>query len=63
MTYLDAAKRPDDVHAAAFGFKLERADGGWQWTAFDLLGQVAGRGVAPSKAAAAASVIRALART
>ena len=61
MTYLDPMRRPND--AGAFGFKLERADGGWRWTAFNLLGEVAGQGVAPSKAAAAACVIRALART
>jgi hypothetical protein len=63
MSYLEPARHPDDARASAFGFQLEKSDGGWRWTAFNLLGEVAERGFSPSKAAAAACVIRALART
>ena len=48
--------------AADYGFRLERAPSGWRWQAFDLLGRVAAEGVAPSKPAAAACLIDALAR-
>lgn len=47
---------------AAFGYRIRPSAGGWAWTTFDLSGGVTERGHAPSKAVAAACVIRALAR-
>jgi hypothetical protein len=47
---------------ANFGFRIGKQDGGWTWTTFDLAGEVVSRGHAPTKAVAAACVIRALAR-
>lgn len=52
----------DDRDAAHFGYRLRQADGEWRWTAFNPAGQVTAKGRAPSRAAAAACVIRALAR-
>jgi hypothetical protein len=47
----------------AFDFTFEKAPDGWRWSAFDRLGRIAGEGVAPTKAMAAAYVIQALSRT
>jgi hypothetical protein len=46
----------------SFGYRLSKTADGWTWTTFDLAGKVAMRGHAPSKAVAAACIIRALAR-
>lgn len=48
---------------ASFGYRISKAEGEWIWTTFDLAGKVAVRGHAPTKAVAAACVIRALARS
>jgi hypothetical protein len=47
---------------ANFGYHIRRGEGGWTWTTFDLAGRAEMRGHAPTKALAAACVIRALAR-
>lgn len=47
---------------ATFGYKIRRTDDGWTWTTFDPGGRLLEQGHAPSKAVAAACVIRALAR-
>lgn len=47
---------------ASFGYRLSKTTDGWTWTTFDLAGQVAVRGHAPTKAVAAACIVRALAR-
>lgn len=47
---------------ATFGYRIRWTEEGWDWTTFDLAGQVAASGRAPSKAVAAAYVVRALAR-
>ena len=46
---------------ACFGYRICQVDGAWRWTAFDRSGAVRATGLAPSRAAAAAQVIRALA--
>ena len=46
---------------SCYGYRVSRREGEWLWTAFDDLGRVADEGQAPSRAAAAACVIRALA--
>lgn len=46
---------------ASFGYQLSRSEGEWQWTAYDPSGELRAEGRAPSRAAAAACVIRALA--
>ncbi|HEY8614670.1 hypothetical protein [Phenylobacterium sp.] len=48
---------------ASFGYRICREEGGWTWTTFDLAGEVLLKGHAPTKAVAAACVIRALARS
>lgn len=48
---------------ASFGYRINKGEEGWAWTTFDLAGRVAVRGHAPTKAVAAACVIRALARS
>lgn len=63
MSYLDPGRQPAANDPAVFGFQMTKAAEGWRWTAFDPLGRVAAEGVAPTKAIAAANVIRALART
>lgn len=45
-----------------FGYKMRRTDAGWAWTTFDTAGRFLEQGSAPTKAIAAACVIRALAR-
>jgi hypothetical protein len=47
---------------ASFGYRIRETGDGWSWTTFDRSGRVQDRGEAPSKAVAAALVIRALAR-
>ena len=47
---------------ASFGYRIRWTEEGWNWTTFDLAGQVQATGRAPTKAVAAAYVIRALAR-
>jgi hypothetical protein len=46
----------------SFGYRLSKTADGWTWITFDLAGKVAARGHAPTKAVAAACIIRALAR-
>lgn len=48
--------------AAEFGYTIEPCAAGWAWTAFDTRGAVQERGEAPTKAIAAACVIRVIAR-
>lgn len=48
---------------ASFGYRISKDEAGWIWTTFDLAGRVAVRGHAPTKAVAAACVVRALARS
>jgi hypothetical protein len=48
---------------ASFGYRITRTRGGWLWSTYDLRGELQHHGEAPSKALAAALVIRALART
>lgn len=50
------------VRDVAFGYRICPVEGGWSWTAFDPSGRLAASGEAPTKALAAACVIRALAR-
>lgn len=45
-----------------FGYQIRPTAAGWRWTAFDPHGQISEEGCAPSKAVAAACVIRVLAR-
>jgi hypothetical protein len=47
----------------AFAFEFEKSEKGWRWLAYDPFGRVAGEGIAPTKAIAAACVIDTLART
>lgn len=47
---------------AEFGYRIRPCAAGWSWTAFDAGGRVQERGEAPTKAIAAALVIRAIAR-
>lgn len=47
---------------AEFGYKIRPCAAGWAWTAYDAGGGVHERGEAPTKAIAAAYVIRAIAR-
>jgi hypothetical protein len=44
-----------------FGYRVRKVDGGWRWTAFDACGRLRAQGTAPTRAAAAAFVIHALA--
>jgi hypothetical protein len=44
-----------------FGYRIREESGGWRWTTFDSSGAVRAEGRAPSRAAAAAQVIRELA--
>jgi hypothetical protein len=44
-----------------FGYRIREVEGEWRWTAFDPAGGVRAQGRAPTRAAAAAQVIRALA--
>jgi hypothetical protein len=62
MTYLDPLRQPAPIDPTTFGFELQKTPEGWRWTAFDTLGRVAEEGVAPTKALAAAHVVRALSR-
>jgi hypothetical protein len=48
--------------ASHFGYRVRQDGGAWQWTAFDACGRVCAQGRAPSRAVAAALVIRALAQ-
>jgi hypothetical protein len=54
---------PPSAQSRVFDFTFEKAADGWRWSAFDRLGRIAGEGVAPTKAMAAAFVIQALSRT
>jgi hypothetical protein len=49
-------------HETCFGYRVRETDSGWSWVTYDDAGQVQAMGEAPSKAIAAACVIRALAR-
>ncbi|MFL5297854.1 MAG: hypothetical protein ACJ798_15875 [Phenylobacterium sp.] len=62
MTYLAPDREPTPNDPANFGFRLARTPEGWRWTAYDTLGRVSDEGVAPTKALAAAHVVRALSR-
>lgn len=46
-----------------FRFLIRPADSGWTWATIDAAGEVCARGAAPTKALAAAYVIRAIARS
>ena len=46
-----------------FRFQIKPAGSGWSWAAFDSAGEVCARGAAPTKAIAAAFVIRTIARS
>jgi len=48
--------------ANAYGFRIRPHGEAWRWDAIDAKGQVLDSGAAPTKAVAAALVIRALAR-
>jgi hypothetical protein len=48
---------------ASFGYRIRETAEGWTWSTLDQSGRVQARGRAPSKAVAAACVIRALARS
>jgi hypothetical protein len=48
---------------ASFGYRIRETSEGWSWTTFDTSGRVEARGRAPTKAVAAALVIRAIARS
>jgi hypothetical protein len=50
------------VSDTVFGFKIEPVSEGWRWVTFAKDGDVALSGVAPTKAVAAACIIRALTR-
>ncbi|HEY9217363.1 MAG TPA: hypothetical protein VIO94_04890 [Phenylobacterium sp.] len=47
---------------AEFGYRIAPCDEGWAWTAYDEAGEVRAEGAAPTKAMAAACVIREIAR-
>jgi hypothetical protein len=47
---------------ANFGYQISKHGDGWRWVTFDLSGAVRQRGEAPTKAIAAACIVRALAR-
>ena len=47
--------------ATCFGYRIREDAGAWRWTTFDRAGAVRAEGTAPSRAAAAAQVIRELA--
>jgi hypothetical protein len=51
-----AARRP------GYGFKVLETAAGWSWTAYDREGRPVEQGAAPSRAAAAACIIRVIAR-
>ena len=61
MSFLCRSHTRGPICAADFGFEFSRSDEGWRWVAYDQSGAVAAQGVAPSKAVAAAFVIRELA--
>lgn len=46
---------------ASFGYRFNKVSDGWTWTTYALGGEVTMRGHAPTKAVAAACVIRSLA--
>jgi hypothetical protein len=46
---------------ASFGYSIVKVGDEWRWTAFDRAGCVKRHGGAPSRAAAAAQVVRVLA--
>ncbi|HEY8572391.1 hypothetical protein [Phenylobacterium sp.] len=48
---------------ASFGYRIRQTGEGWTWATLDPAGRVQARGRAPSKAVAAALVIRAIARS
>ena len=48
---------------AEFGYRIEPCDEGWAWRAYDSSGEVQASGAAPTKAVAAACVIREIARS
>lgn len=48
---------------AEFGYRIEPCDEGWAWKAFDETGELQASGAAPTKAIAAACVIREIARS
>lgn len=49
--------------AAGYGFRIIRTPAGWRWAAYDTDGRAIEAGAAPSRAAAAACVIRVIARS
>ena len=48
---------------ASFGYRIRETADGWSWATLDPAGKVRDRGDAPTKALAAAFVIRAIARS
>lgn len=50
------------ANETCFGYRICPTEQGWSWVAFDPAGEIQERGTAPSRAIAAACVIRALAR-
>ena len=48
--------------SAAFGFRVAKTRSGWTWAAYDADGRAVETGAAPNRAAAAACVIRVIAR-
>lgn len=51
------------AHDAGYGFRVSKTSAGWTWTAYDAHGRALETGAAPSRAAAAACVIRVIARS
>lgn len=49
--------------AAGYGFRISETRGGWAWAAYDPDGRPIESGAAPNRAAAAACVIRVIARS
>jgi hypothetical protein len=49
------------ANAIGFRFQIKPTEGGWSWAAIDGSGQVRAEGQAPTKAIAAAFVIRTIA--
>ena len=46
--------------STTFGFALRRTSSGWSWTTFDVAGKPGATGVAGTRAAAAAHILREL---
>lgn len=44
--------------ASRFGYRVYEVEGGWRWTAFDACGEVRAEGKTPTRAVAAACLLR-----